>query len=98
MVDVSRIDTKLRLLRREHPFPILLAPAGYQKLAHPEGELETVRGADLSGATLVAAAFSNVTYEDMRQASKQHLWFQLYVQTDRGLHERTGAARALGRL
>ena len=32
-------------------FPILLAPAGYHKLVHPEGELETVRGADLSEAT-----------------------------------------------
>jgi 4-hydroxymandelate oxidase len=84
MVDVSRIDTKLRLLRREHAFPILLAPAGYHKLVHPEGELETVRGADLSGATLVAATFSNVTYEAMREVSRQPVWFQLYVQTDRG--------------
>jgi 4-hydroxymandelate oxidase len=84
MVDVSRIDTKLRLLRREHQFPILLAPAGYHKLVHPEGELETVLGADLSGATLVAAAFSTVTYEAMREISAQPLWFQLYVQTDRG--------------
>ena len=84
MVDVSHIDTKVRLLRREHPFPILLAPAGYHKLAHPEGELETVRGADLSEATLVAAAFSNVAYEVMRQTSSRPLWFQLYIQTDRG--------------
>jgi 4-hydroxymandelate oxidase len=84
MVDVSRIDTKLRLLRREHAFPILLAPAAYHKLVHPEGELETVRGADLSEATLVAASFSTVTYEAMRQTSVQPLWFQLYIQTDRG--------------
>lgn len=83
MVDVSRIDTKLRLLRREHPFPILLAPTGYHKLVHPEGELETVRGADLSEATLVAAAFSTVAYEEVRRVAKQPLWFQLYVQNDR---------------
>jgi len=84
MVDVSRIDTRLRLLRREHAFPILLAPAGYHKLVHPEGELETVRGADLSGATFVAATFSTVTYEAMRATSIQPLWFQLYIQNDRG--------------
>jgi 4-hydroxymandelate oxidase len=84
MVDVSRIDTKLRLFRREHAFPILLAPAGYQKLVHPEGELESVRGADLSEATFVAAVFSTVAYEALRQAAKQPLWFQLYFQTDRG--------------
>jgi 4-hydroxymandelate oxidase len=84
MVDVSRIDTRLRLLRREHAFPILLAPAAYHKLVHPEGELETVRGADLSEATFVAASFSTVTYEEIRHLARQPLWFQLYVQTDRG--------------
>ncbi len=84
MVDVSRIDTKLRLLRREHAFPIMLAPAGYHKLVHPEGELETVRGADLGEATFCAASFSNVTYEEIRHIARQPLWFQLYIQTDRG--------------
>ena len=84
MVDVSRIDTKLRLFRREHAFPILLAPAAYHKLVHPEGELETVRGADLAEATLCAAAFSTVTYEETRQIARHPLWFQLYIQGDRG--------------
>jgi 4-hydroxymandelate oxidase len=83
LVDVSRIDTKVQLFGREHAFPILLAPAAYHKLVHPEGELETVKGADLSDATLVAACFSTVAYEEMRQASRQPLWFQLYFQTDR---------------
>ncbi len=84
MVDVSRIDTRFRLFRREHAFPILLAPAGYQKLVHPEGELEAVHGADLCEATYVAATFSTVTYEAIRQVSRQPVWFQLYIQTDRG--------------
>ena len=84
LIHVSHIDTKIRLFRREHAFPILLAPTGYHKLVHPEGEIETVKGADLAEATLVAACFSNVTYEAMRQASKQPLWFQLYFQNDPG--------------
>jgi len=83
LVDASSIDTKRQLFGREHAFPILLAPAAYHKLVHPEGELETVKGADLSGATLVAACFSTVSYEAMRQASRLPLWFQLYFQTDR---------------
>jgi 4-hydroxymandelate oxidase len=83
LVDVSSIDTKLQLFGREHAFPILLAPAAYHKLVHPDGELETVKGADLSDATLVAASFSTISYEAMRQASRQPLWFQLYFQTDR---------------
>lgn len=84
MVDVSRIDTGLILFGRRHEFPILLAPTGYHKLIHPSGEMATVEGANDSGATLVAAAFSTVTYELMCSRSRGKMWFQLYVQKDRG--------------
>ncbi len=83
LVDVTELDTSMTLLGRRHDFPVLLAPTGYHKLMHPEGELATVCGAQLSGATLVAACFSTVAYEDMRAASTQPLWFQLYFQEDR---------------
>lgn len=84
LVDASQIVTTLKLFGREHAFPILLAPTGYHKLVHPEGELETVKGANLSGATLVAALFSTMAFEEIRKASELPLWFQLYIQTDRG--------------
>ena len=42
------------------------------------------RGADLSEATLVAACFSTVAYREIRQSTRQPLWFQLYLQADRG--------------
>jgi 4-hydroxymandelate oxidase len=83
LIDVSRIDTSLELFGRPYPFPILLAPVGYNALAHPEAEIETVKGANLSEATLVAASFSNVTFEAMAAAAARPLWFQLYIQTDR---------------
>src|SRR5690606_41558570 len=37
------------------PFPILLAPTAYHKLAHAEGELATARGAGAAGATFVVS-------------------------------------------
>lgn len=83
-VDVSKLDTSAELFGRRHEFPILLAPCAFQKLVHPEGELESVRGANLSGATLVAATFGTVTLEETAHASARPLWFQLYVQPDRG--------------
>src|SRR5689334_19453721 len=43
--DVSNVDTRLKLLGLELPFPVLLAPTGFQKLFHPEGESATARGA-----------------------------------------------------
>ncbi len=84
LVDASRIDTKLRLFDRDYEYPILLGPTGYHKLIHPEGELETVKGANLSEATLVAATFSTVAFEEMSREAARPLWFQLYIQTDRG--------------
>lgn len=84
LVDVSQLDTRVRLLGRDLAFPILLAPTAYQKLSHPEGELATVRGAGEAGATLVASINSNVTLEEIAAAATEPLWFQLYVQPDRG--------------
>jgi 4-hydroxymandelate oxidase len=34
LVDVSKLDTRTRLLGREFQFPILLAPAAYQRMVH----------------------------------------------------------------
>ena len=84
LVDVSKIDTRVEILGRVHEFPILLAPVGYHKLFHRDGELETVRGANACGATLIASCFSTLSYEEMRQASTDPLWFQLYINPDRG--------------
>jgi 4-hydroxymandelate oxidase len=85
LIDVSRIDTTFQLFNRSYEFPILLAPTGYHKLVHSKGEAETVKGANLSGAILVASIFSTVAFEEMSAASQMPLWFQLYVQTDRAL-------------
>src|SRR5262245_36543850 len=35
LVDVSKLDTRVKLFGKEHPFPILLAPTSYHKLANP---------------------------------------------------------------
>lgn len=83
--DVSHIDTTFSLFGERHDFPILLAPTGYHKLFHPEGELATVAGAAAAGATLVASSFSTVSFEDMSAGSPRPLWFQLYVQPDRAI-------------
>jgi len=84
LVDVSQLDTKVTLFGRELPFPILLAPTAYHKLAHPEGEIATVRGAGAAQATLVVSTSATTSLEDVAQAATGPLWFQLYVQPDRG--------------
>ena len=83
LVDVSQINTHVRLFDQELDHPILLAPTAYHALYHPEGELETVRGAAASRSTLVASSYATRTIEEMAQAAPAPLWFQLYVERDR---------------
>jgi 4-hydroxymandelate oxidase len=84
LVDVSALDTRVTLFGKQHAFPILLAPTSYHKLAHPEGELATVRGAGAADTTMVVSSFATTTIEDISAAAKSPLWFQLYVQHDHG--------------
>lgn len=69
---------------QEHAFPVLLAPTAYHKLVHPDGELATARGAGAVGTTMVISSFSPTSIEQISRAATAPLWFQLYVQTDRG--------------
>lgn len=86
LVDVSRIDTTIRLLGLDLPHPILLAPCAYQKLLHPEGEAAAARGAASTDAVYVFSSSSNLSIEEVARASAARLWFQLYVQADKGLN------------
>ncbi len=83
LVDVSKLDTRLTLLNHELPFPILLAPCGFQRLVHPEGEAGVARGAGAAGALLVMSSAATTSLEEIAQAATGPLWFQLYVQRDR---------------
>jgi 4-hydroxymandelate oxidase len=85
LVNVSQIDTRVTLFGHEVPFPILLAPTAYHKLVHPEGERATVRGAGAASATMVVSTLATTSIEDVAGAATAPLWFQLYVQKDRGL-------------
>jgi 4-hydroxymandelate oxidase len=84
LVDVSKLDTRVTLLGHELPFPILLAPCGFQRLVHPEGEEGVARGAGAAGALLVMSSAATTAVEDIAKAASGPLWFQLYVQRDRG--------------
>jgi 4-hydroxymandelate oxidase len=83
LVDVSKLDTRVTLLGRELPFPILIAPTAYHKLFHPEGEIASVRGAGAADATMVVSSSATVAIEDVAKAATKPIWFQLYVQTNR---------------
>jgi 4-hydroxymandelate oxidase len=65
--------------------PVLVAPMAYQRLAHPEGECATARGAGRRGTILVVSTLAYCSLEAVAAASLHPLWFQLYVYRDRDL-------------
>ncbi|HND00351.1 MAG TPA: alpha-hydroxy acid oxidase, partial [Myxococcota bacterium] len=84
LVDVSRLDCQISLLGLTLPHPILLAPAAYHRMIHAEGEIATAQGASQSGSLFVVSSASNTRIHPIARASRAPLWFQMYVQSDRG--------------
>lgn len=78
LVDVESLDTSVDLFGQKSDFPILLAPTALHRLTHPEGEVETARGAGAANATFVVSSLSTRRMVDIAHATSKPLWFQLY--------------------
>ncbi len=92
IADLGHAHTRTMLLGHDLASPILLAPVAYQCLAHPEGELATVRAATALQTGMLVSTLSSYTLEDIAQAGQAAAaemgqgaprWFQLYLQPDR---------------
>ncbi len=92
LADLSAAHTRQSLLGQSLDWPLLLAPVAYQQLAHPEGELATVRAAMAMRTGMVVSTLSSCTLEEIAQAAQAAaqelgrsgpLWFQLYQQPTR---------------
>lgn len=84
LADVRGGHTRLELFGQAFAHPILLAPVAYQRLAHPDGELATVQAAAAMEAGMVVSTLASVRLEDIARYAQAPLWFQLYIQPDRG--------------
>ena len=81
--DVSHLDLSTTVLGTKVNFPVLLAPCGGHKKAHPEGEPATYRAAAACGTILVVSANSNTNFEDLARMATGPLWLQMYPFRDR---------------
>ena len=81
--------TRTQLLGRTLAHPMLLAPIAFQRMAHPDGELASAYAAAALGAGMVLSTQSSTPVEAVAAAMQGDpnsgpLWFQLYLQHDRG--------------
>jgi 4-hydroxymandelate oxidase len=87
LADVAEPDLRVELLGATLPHPVLLAPAAYQRAWHPEGERAVARGAGATGTTYVVSTATTTPIAEVAREATAPLWFQLYVQSDRGVTE-----------
>jgi len=82
---VTSVDTTARLLGRDLPLPLVLAPTGYTRMMHPDGEPGAARAAQRHGLPYALSTMSTTSIEDVAAAAQPDLWFQLYIQRDTGM-------------
>lgn len=87
LVDITTRDLSTTVLGTKIPFPLLLAPTAYHSLSHPEGEVETARGANPTGVPMIVSTLGTRTMEEIARAATVPLWFQLYMMADPGVNE-----------
>jgi 4-hydroxymandelate oxidase len=89
--DVSAVDTGTALLGTAVSTPVCVAPTAFHRLAHPDGEVATARGAARAGALYVLSIRSTRRIEDVAEvlaAEGGAWWFQVYIMRDRQLTAR----------
>jgi 4-hydroxymandelate oxidase len=95
--DVRTVDVSGSFLGRPSSLPVAIAPMAVQGLAHPDGEVEAIRGAAAAGLPYVLSTSSSRTMEAVAAtAPDAERWFQLYTvqsfEYSRTLVERAEAA------
>jgi L-lactate dehydrogenase (cytochrome) len=97
LTGITTVDTATRLLDRDLPLPLVMAPTGYTRMMHPAGEIAVARAAQRHGLPYTLSTMSTTSIEDVAAAAQPDLWFQLYIQQDEGLtKELVGRADAAG--
>jgi 4-hydroxymandelate oxidase len=80
---VSSLDLSTTVLGTKVSLPVLIAPCGGHKRAHPDGELATYRAAAACGSIMAVSANSNTSFEELAKAARGHLWVQMYPFRDK---------------
>ncbi|MCW5704445.1 MAG: alpha-hydroxy-acid oxidizing protein, partial [Bradyrhizobium sp.] len=87
LVDVSKRDLSTTILGEPATMPLILAPVGLLGMQHGDGEIHACRAAQAAGIPFTQSTMSICSIEDVRSATTQPFWFQLYVFRDRGFSE-----------
>lgn len=78
-VAVSGCDLRTKILGSELAMPFILAPVGFSRLIHPQGEVCGARAAAKAGVGFTLTTISGCRLEDVSAACPEPRWYQLYL-------------------
>ena len=82
--DVSTVDTSRVVLGQRSSLPFGIAPTGFTRLMHTQGEVAGVTAAAAAGIPFALSTMGTTSIEDVRAAAPDaRTWFQLYMWKDR---------------
>ena len=86
-VALPECDLRTRVLGTELSMPLLLAPVGYLRVMHPDGEIAAAQAAGRAGVGFILSTVSGHRLEDVKAASTGQVWYQLYLTGGRAAAE-----------
>jgi isopentenyl diphosphate isomerase/L-lactate dehydrogenase-like FMN-dependent dehydrogenase len=86
-VAIADCDLRKRVLGLDLSLPFLLAPVGYSRLMHPDGEVGAARAAGAAGTAYILSTISGHKLEDVKAGSSGPVLYQLYLMGGRGAAE-----------
>jgi L-lactate dehydrogenase (cytochrome) len=78
-VAVGQCDLRTRVLGQALSLPFMLAPVGYTRMMHRDGEAGAARAAGRAGTGYCLSTISGHRLEDVKAASSGPVFFQLYL-------------------
>ena len=82
--DVSTVDTSREVLGERVAWPFGIAPTGFARMMHAEGEIAGAQAAAAAGIPFSLSTMGTTSIEDVAAAAPDgRHWFQLYMWKDR---------------
>src|SRR5579862_7692295 len=78
-VAMEHCDLRTTVLGHEISFPAMLAPVGYSRLMHPDGEVAAARAAGEAGTGYILSTISGHKLEDVKAGTTGPALYQLYL-------------------
>lgn len=83
---IESVSTATTILGHEVASPVVVAPMGFQRRAHPDGEEGMARAAAAAGSAFCLSTFATARVEDVATAAPElPRFFQVYVFADHGV-------------